>query len=279
MLTRRELNVFLSLISILFTLLISPANAAVTPPTPSPAPPKVSVSGAPPPITAPARRHLDAADDACDWSYWNRQCEPVIDCEYAYEFGDLTFAQSCRARTEPAPDTPSPTVDTSCGSDAPDDNCCGWSYGTSECVPQYLCKYTYNFGDISLTQSCRVNPDRDSQGGTNDDGMGTDHGALSTFLRKLTVNIPDQSFEEQTGVAGFEMATLTMDLTDLVCKNAYIGNLGATTEADSKMTYSIGGIGATCSGNWAYKYGVLSGEGDLTAVIADTSASLALKVR
>ncbi|GMI40711.1 hypothetical protein TeGR_g11842 [Tetraparma gracilis] len=223
-------------------------------------------------------RYLASTDEECEWSYWNRQCEPVVDCEYAYEFGDLTLTQSCRIRTEPAPDTPSPTPDVSCGSDSPDDNCCGWSYGTGSCIPEDLCMYSYSFGDLSLTQSCRVNPDRDASGTPDVPGPESTESALESFLKKLTVSIPDQSFEEQTGVAGFDMATLTMDLTDLVCKNAFVGSMSASEGPDSSMAYSVGGIGATCSGTWAYTYGILSGEGYLTVILGDTSAALTMQM-
>ncbi|RLN98304.1 hypothetical protein BBJ28_00027214, partial [Nothophytophthora sp. Chile5] len=37
-----------------------------------------------------------------------------------------------------------------------DDDDCVWSYSPLGCQPSALCEFNYNFGDLTLSQSCRV---------------------------------------------------------------------------------------------------------------------------
>ena len=183
--------------------------------------------------------------------------------------------------------TLSPTPSPPCGTEDPDD-CCGWSFGTGSCVPDDQCSYQYRFGDLSLDQSCRIDPDAQGGGGGSDSD--SHDGALATFLKKFTIAIPDPDpFILPTGIGSLSTGTIKMTITDLECKNIYLKTMTAMQESDGGMLYGITGVGATCSGNWAYEYGymddngelnsMLSGQGYLTIVVADTGAGLKLTIQ
>ncbi|GMH57432.1 hypothetical protein TrST_g9630 [Triparma strigata] len=238
-------------------------------------------------------RHL--ADSDCKWNYLQAQCEPIdgasVCCEYRYQWPDMTFSQSCREKVCEA-GTLSPTPAPGCGTSDPDD-CCGWSFGTDSCVGSVPCSYQYRFGDLTLDQSCRVDPNADDGGdggGDGGDSSSSSEGALATFLKKFTVAIPDpEPFVLPTGIGSLSTGTIKMTVTDLECKNIYLSTMTAAQEADGGMMYGISGVGATCSGNWAYEYGfmgddgelnsMLSGQGYLTLVVADTGAGLKLTIQ
>eukprot|EP00518_Triparma_eleuthera_P017133 CAMPEP_0197550314 /NCGR_PEP_ID=MMETSP1320-20131121/3942_1 /TAXON_ID=91990 /ORGANISM="Bolidomonas sp., Strain RCC2347" /LENGTH=1691 /DNA_ID=CAMNT_0043110667 /DNA_START=86 /DNA_END=5157 /DNA_ORIENTATION=+ len=235
-----------------------------------------------------ASRHLEDAE--CEWNYLRAQCEPVegssVCCEYRYQWPDMSFSQSCREKVCDG-GTLSPTPAPPCGTDYPDD-CCGWSFGTGSCIPDDQCSYQYRFGDLSLDQSCRIDPN--SQGGDGSSDPDSHDGALATFLRKFTVAIPDpEPFVLPTGIGSLSTGTIKMTVTDLECRNIYLKTMTASQESDGGMLYDISGVGATCSGNWAYQYGymnddgeltsMLSGQGYLTIVVADTGAGLKLTLQ
>ena len=229
--------------------------------------------------SASSRFLSTASDDECIWNYTGGQCEPTWGCSYDYKFGDLTFSQSCRSNggqsppPGPTPVTPTPTPPADCGSAHPNDECCGWSYDIGGCVPTSYCSYQYVFGDLTLDKSCRY-----QEGGINN----LDHGPLATFLRNLVINIPDTTMSMPMGSSTFSLGTIDMTVSKFDCQNIFINSLSSKKVKDTgfaKMAYAIDGIGATCKGNWAYKYGLLSGSGNLVAVVADSKFGLELELK
>ncbi|GMH92439.1 hypothetical protein TL16_g12349, partial [Triparma laevis f. inornata] len=222
-----------------------------------------------PPSLDPEARHL--ADSDCEWDYLQAECYPVegssLCCEYRYQWPDMTFSQSCREKACDA-GTLSPTPAPPCGTSDPDD-CCGWSFGTGSCVPDDICLYQYRFGDLTLDQSCRIDPDADPDADQDDSSSPSSEGALATFLKKFTIAIPDpEPFILPTGIGSLSTGTIKMTVTDLECKNIYLKTMTTTQEFDGGMLYGIDGVGATCSGNWAYEYGFMDDDGELNSMLS-----------
>lgn len=88
---------------------------------------------------------LPTNDAECEFDYWKFKCEYPEVCEYRYQFGDITFDQSCRHKSTRKKHK-TPTVDDECH----------WAYGGARCDDEDVCEYRYELGDLTLGQSCRM---------------------------------------------------------------------------------------------------------------------------
>lgn len=116
-------------------------------------------------------RHIDRplTDKDCAWDYWNHQCKDPEWCEYRFNAGDADLDNSCKMRWDPDYSDKNwhltfnkprsqlyiPNVNPNCE----------WDYEAQSCANPAFCEYRFEFGDITLDQSCRLKrfPTTDSE--------------------------------------------------------------------------------------------------------------------
>eukprot|EP00957_Ditylum_brightwellii_P095432 7268850-Ditylum_brightwellii.AAC.1 len=109
-----------------------------------------------------------------------------------------------------------------------DDNECYWDYGEARCAWQRYCSFQYQFGDLHLSQSCRLRPKPLDK---NDPRLHKD-----SIAHNVTFNVTD------TGSESFRKGTDTAMLTTLALMattmNALLGKIN-NGEVDSHVRKSI----------------------------------------
>lgn len=107
------------------------------------------------------------ADEECGWNYVGAKCQWPDYCEYHFKLGDLTLDQSCRLlSSRKLYPLPVPTRDQDCTWDYQEAQCkytmayasVAASAGGNSSATQLpgVCEYRYMFGDVTLSQSCRL---------------------------------------------------------------------------------------------------------------------------
>lgn len=101
---------------------------------------------------------------SCVYSFALGMCLPADSCSFKYRFGDLSPSTSCRLREEtaavesdPEPETIPPDTESDANEEgAMQDSDCSYSHTVQRCVPMRNCKWNFEIGDVTPSQSCRL---------------------------------------------------------------------------------------------------------------------------